>query len=91
MNNWQPSGVELPVSPLIEIDGAGLSGQEIIAKAILHSYDIRNDDRDFRNNTAQFEQLRGDYAVRSEFPAFTIHFNNVNKNTIGKLKQLGFN
>ena len=91
LNNWQPSGVELPVSPVIEIDGAGLSEQEIIAKAILHSYDIRNDDRDLRNNVEKFEQLRGDYPTRREFPAFTIKGKNVKAETIEKLKQLGFN
>ena len=91
LNNWQPSWVELPVSPVIEIDGAGLSEQEIIAKAILHSYDIRNDDRDLRNNVEKFEQLRGDYPTRREFPAFTIKGKNVKAETIEKLKQLGFN
>ena len=67
LENWQPSGVELPTNPVIKLDGSGLSEQEIIAKAILATYDIRNDDQDFRRNTAQFEQLRGDYPTRREF------------------------
>jgi len=45
LNNWRPSGVELPANPIIEIDGAGMSEQDVISKAILHTYDIRNDDR----------------------------------------------
>ena len=68
LENWQPSGVEQPTIPVFELDGAGLNEQDIFAKAILHTYDIRNDDQDFRKNTAQFEQLRGDYPVRREFP-----------------------
>jgi erythronate-4-phosphate dehydrogenase len=91
LENWQPSGVELPANPAFELDGSGLSEQEIIAKAILHTYDIRNDDQDFRKNTAQFEQLRGDYPVRREFPAFTIVPKNVEKNILEVLKKLGFN
>ena len=90
LNNWEPSGVELPTQPIIQIDGIGLSEQEILSKAILHTYDIRSDDKDFRANTSLFEQLRGDYPVRREFPAFTIKHNNINESTLIKLKQLGF-
>jgi len=91
LDNWQPSGVEQPTNPVFELDGSGLTEQEIIAKAILHTYDIRNDDQDFRKNTAQFEQLRGDYPVRREFPAFTVVPKNVEENTLEVLKKLGFN
>jgi erythronate-4-phosphate dehydrogenase len=90
LENWQPSGVEQPANPVFELDGTGLSEQEIISKAILHTYDIRKDDLDFRNNTAQFEQLRGDYPIRREFPAFTIVPINVPKETSAVLKKLGF-
>jgi len=91
LDNWQPSGVEQPTSPVFELDGTGLSEQDIFAKAILHTYDIRNDDSTFRKNTEKFEQLRGDYPVRREFPAFTIVPKNMDKKTINILKELGFN
>jgi erythronate-4-phosphate dehydrogenase len=90
LNNWSPSGVELPLNPVVEIDRARLSEQDIISKAILHTYDIRNDDRDFRNNITQFEQLRGDYPTRREFPAFTINAKNVDEKTLKILKDIGF-
>ena len=90
LENWQPSGVELPSNPVFELDGTGLSKQEIVAKAILHTYDIRNDDQDFRKNTAQFEQLRGDYPTRREFPAFTIVPKYIGEETLEVLKKLGF-
>jgi len=90
LNEWSPSGVELPLSPVFEIDGAGLTEQQILSKAILHTYDIRNDDRDFRNNVTLFEQLRGDYPTRREFPAFTIRNKNLNKSILTKLQQIGF-
>lgn len=91
LNNWEPSGVELPTQPIIEIDGKDLSEQEIFARAILHTYDIRTDDKEFRTNTSLFEQLRGDYPVRREFPAFSIKQKNMRESTVVKLKQLGFN
>ncbi|MEI8114583.1 MAG: 4-phosphoerythronate dehydrogenase PdxB [Bacteroidia bacterium] len=90
LEDWQPSGVELPEKPVFELDGAGLNEQQIISKAVLHTYDIRNDDQNFRKNTAQFEQLRGDYPTRREFPAFTIIPINVPKETSAVLKKLGF-
>jgi erythronate-4-phosphate dehydrogenase len=90
LENWKPSGVELPLNSEIIIDGTGFTEQQIIAKAILHTYDIRNDDRDFRNNVTDFEQLRGDYPTRREFPAFTIKAKNIAEKTLGKLKELGF-
>lgn len=90
LENWHPSGVELPEQPVFELDGNGLSHQQIISKAILHTYDIRNDDQDFRKNTAQFEQLRGDYPTRREFPAFTIVPKNIREETLEILKKLGF-
>lgn len=90
LNEWSPSGVELPLNPVFGIDGAGLTEQEILSKAILHTYDIRNDDRDFRADIALFEQLRGDYPTRREFPAFTIIAKNIAEKTLDKLKQIGF-
>lgn len=91
LDNWQPSGVELPENPVLELNGERLSEQQIISKAILHTYDIRNDDKLFRENPDLFEQLRGDYPVRREFPAFTIVAKNISERTIEKIKQLGFN
>ncbi len=90
LENWQSSGVEQPTNPVFELDGTGLSEQEIIAKAILHTYDIRNDDSNFRKNTAQFEQLRGDYPIRREFPAFSIVPKNIGNETLELLEKLGF-
>lgn len=90
LENWQPSGVELPANPVFELNGAGLSEQEIIFKAILATYDIRNDDQAFRKNPENFEQLRGDYPTRREFPAYTIQVKNVENGTLEILRKLGF-
>jgi len=90
LNNWRPSGVELPTHSVIEIDGTGLTDQDIIAKGVLSTYDIRDDDRRFRANTAEFELQRGDYPVRREFPAYTLKTVNVQEAIRNKLKLLGF-
>ncbi len=90
LENWKPTVVEQPAEPVFELDGEGLSDQQIIAQAIIHTYDIRNDDTAFINNVAHFEQLRGDYPTRREFPAFTIRIKNLNESILTKLQQLGF-
>jgi len=91
LNNWQPSGVELPTNPIIEVDGEGMNEQEVFSKAILHTYDIRHDDKLLRLSPEHFEQQRGDYPTRREFPAFTVRTQRVEEKTLEKLKQIGFN
>jgi erythronate-4-phosphate dehydrogenase len=91
LESWHPSGIELPEQPVFKLDGSGLNQQQIISKAILHTYDIRNDDTDFRKDPSKFEQLRGDYPTRREFPAFTIIPRNLPDGTLEILKKIGFN
>lgn len=90
MDDWQPLGVEPPVKLTFELDGLKLNEQEIISKAILTTYDIRNDDQIFRKNPEQFEQQRGNYPIRREFRAFTILRKNVKSEISEILKELGF-
>lgn len=90
MNNWQPTGVELPANSIIQLDGAGCTEQEIIAKAVLATYDIRVDDAILRHNPLQFEQFRGDYPIRREFQAYTINPLNVKQQTLKTLAKIGF-
>lgn len=91
MNDWQPKGVQLPENTTIEIDGNQRREYSILAEAILSTYDIENDDENLRDNPQLFEKLRGDYPVRREFDSYTIVAKNIEKNTLEKLKLLGFN
>lgn len=90
LENWRPEGIEMPAQPVIQIDGKGLTEQQIIAKAIQHTYDIRKDNALFRKKPADFEQQRGDYPTRREFPAYTLKTQSVSQHTIEKLKKMGF-
>ena len=90
IDQWQAQQVELPEKRLIELDGCNLSNEEILAKAVLSTYDIRNDDAALRKNPELFEKLRGDYPIRREYPVYSIHSKNVNQQTIEILKTLGF-
>jgi erythronate-4-phosphate dehydrogenase len=90
LDNWQPSGVESPEDPVFEIDGNQRREYSILAEAILSTYQIENDFEALKENTADFEKLRGDYPVRREFDSFTIKAKNVEAKTLEKLKKLGF-
>lgn len=91
LDNWQPSEIEPPSEPVLALDGFGLSEQEIIAKAILATYDIRVDDRALRENPSRFEKLRNEYPVRREFPSYTVLASDIDKETLDVLKEIGFN
>ncbi|MFZ4456559.1 MAG: 4-phosphoerythronate dehydrogenase PdxB [Bacteroidales bacterium] len=91
LDNWKPTGVESPKNPVIEIDGKGLSKQAVLSRVVLATYDIRNDDRTLRASVETFEQQRGDYPTRREFPAYTILAQNLNSDMGDILRNIGFN
>lgn len=88
---WEPSGVEAPDEKYIHLNGEGKSAMEIVAQAILHTYNVRTDDKLLRENPLEFENQRGNYPVRREFHAYTVCPKNVNKSTLEMLKKLRFN
>ena len=90
IDDWKPKGVDLPEQTIIHLDGFKRTEEEIIREAVLFTYDIQQDDAQLRANPEKFEQLRGDYPVRREYPVFTIQHQNVPDETVEKLKQLGF-
>lgn len=90
LKGWEPQGVEQPEKALIEIDARSMSEMEILSVAILHTYDIRKDDQLFRADPACFEQLRGDYPVRREFPAYSIRGLQQSAPVTEKLRTMGF-
>lgn len=87
---WEPGGVERPSKPDIEIGGAGRSEQQLLADAVLATYEIENDDRLLRGKPHLFEQLRGDYGLRREFDSYRIMATAVADSTLAKLSALGF-
>ena len=71
--DWEVTEVPQSVQPSeFSIDTAGKTPQEVLADAILHTYDIRTDDAALRADVASFEKQRSHYPVRREFPAFCV-------------------
>ena len=90
IDNWQCKNVELPPITSILINGEGKTEQQILAEAILFTYRITEDSDRLKNTPETFENQRGDYPVRREFPVFTIHMRHVPEETLKILKELGF-
>ncbi len=88
MDDWQASDIEKPAEPLIVIDGQDLTDEQIIAQAVLHTYDIRHDDQNLRANPSDFEKQRGDYPVRREFTAYTMQLENVGEKVEELLREI---
>ncbi|WP_297092508.1 4-phosphoerythronate dehydrogenase PdxB [uncultured Draconibacterium sp.] len=90
IDNWEPQEIEKPTNTTIEINGNQRREYSILAEAILSTYDIENDDDNLREAPLKFEQLRGDYPVRREFATYSVKADNINNDTLNKLKNLGF-
>lgn len=90
LDNWIPENIECPAEPLVVIDGKDLTDEQIIAQAVLHTYDIRQDDQLLRANSSDFEKQRGDYPVRREFPAYTVRLKNTGERVVEVLREIGF-
>ena len=75
--DWEVSEVPQSVQPSeFNIDATGKNPQEVLADAILYTYDVRNDDAALRADISSFEKQRSNYPVRREFPAFSVRILN---------------
>lgn len=91
LTDWTASGVPAPAQPLAFcIDAAGKSDAEVLAEAILHTYDVQRDSDALRAAPDQFEKLRGDYPVRREPTAFSLTLRGGTAAQAETLSRLGF-
>lgn len=92
LTDWTASGVPAPAQPLeFTIDAAGKTKQEVLTEAILYTYDVQKDTDALRAAPELFEKLRGDYPVRREPTAFTLHLAGGTADEVRTLNELGFN
>lgn len=92
LRDWKPGKLPLPAQELdFRIDGKGMSEEEIISEAVLYTYDVLWDSGKLRSHREDFEKLRGEYQIRREFPAFTVHLHEEGTAAAAKLEALGFN
>jgi len=90
LSDWYPAEIPVSPEPLLEIDCSRKSNEEILRKAVLHTYNILEDDIRLRFDPSRFEKERENYPVRREFPFYTIILKNGNEEISKLLKNLGF-
>jgi len=90
IDTWEPAAIEPPANPVIDLNGRNMSGDLLLAQAILSTYEIEVDDRSLRSNPRSFEQLRSDYPVRREFGCYSVRAASTGPQVMDRLKKLGF-
>ncbi|GAF01857.1 4-phosphoerythronate dehydrogenase [Saccharicrinis fermentans] len=90
LEDWYPSNIPAPAHPTLQIDAQGMTDQQVWSKAILHTYEILEDDQRFRREPATFEYLRGSYPIRREFRAYCIQLKNGSERLVEMLNKIGF-
>ncbi|MFV0289342.1 MAG: 4-phosphoerythronate dehydrogenase [Mangrovibacterium sp.] len=91
INEWTCQSIEDAQTKMIIIDGLNKSAFEILSEAINSTYQIEIDSYRLKSNKLLFEELRGNYPVRREFPYYNILASNISKKTAELLSNIGFN
>lgn len=92
LEDWTPEDIiPKPENSEIHIDCSGLSDEAIIEKAVMCTYDVKQDDLSLRRNPGDFEKIRGDYPLRREYTAYSVVLENLMNPGVAKtLRKMGF-
>ncbi len=88
LENWYPENLPQDENQLIQINEA--ETKEILYKAVEASYNIEKEDQRFRMIPTEFENIRGNYGLRREFPHYAVKLKQNNKEAKRILELLGF-
>ena len=90
LHDWYPEDIPLPATQSITIDCNGKDLETIIGEVFLQSYSIEEDDKRLKQDPDKFEELRGNYPVRREFPAHTVKLLSSRDEIVTLVKKCGF-
>jgi erythronate-4-phosphate dehydrogenase len=90
LSDWYPTEIPVSSEPNLAIDCNGKSYEEILRKAVFHTYNIVEDDVRLRFDPSRFEKERENYPVRREFSFYTIILKDGNEEIKKLLTNLGF-
>jgi erythronate-4-phosphate dehydrogenase len=93
LERWSPDNIPGPSRQIIEATDSDISISETLQNIYNCSYNINDDDIMLRNHINEFENLRGNYPLRREPPAYTVRIPRVlSDNHLRKiLKSIKFN
>lgn len=90
IENWRPDNKLLHDNTVISINNKTKSYEDIIAEAVIATYNIMEDDKRMRQSPGTFEKQREDYPLRREFSSFTVKLSNKDKEVERVLRRMGF-
>jgi erythronate-4-phosphate dehydrogenase len=90
LGDWYPSEIPAPPESVLIIDCNGKSTEEILRRAIFHTYNINEEDIRLRIDQKRFEKERENYPFRREFSCYTIDLRDGNEESRNLLSSLGF-
>jgi erythronate-4-phosphate dehydrogenase len=91
LDDWEPAIIPEPKNKILHYNAKNKSLQEIITDLVMHTYDIKSDDKSLRASPTDFEQIRVNYPLRREFWAYKIIASNLSLNDRKVIMRLGFN
>lgn len=90
IENWRPDNILLHDNTVISINNKTKSYEDIIAEAVIATYNIMEDNKRMRQSPGTFEKQREDYPLRREFSSFTVKLSNKDKEVERVLRRMGF-
>jgi erythronate-4-phosphate dehydrogenase len=90
LTDWYPEVIPQPHTREVTIMAKNRDPEDIIREAVLHTYNINEDDIKLRFSPSDFEKHRDEYPVRREFPAFVVNLTGGTKKTQKILEDIGF-
>ncbi len=85
---WDPEPLPSPDNHVIDISAFKGDDHHIISRAILHTYNVKDDSAMLKKEPWMFEQLRNNYRHRREFGAYKIQGDE--NELIKRLQKMGF-
>jgi erythronate-4-phosphate dehydrogenase len=90
LDDWKPLGIPEPENTLITLAEKFASAQENLARAIISTYNIMEDDRRLRMSPETFEDQRANYPLRREFDSYSVRLVDKNNDSKRILRRMGF-
>lgn len=87
LRNWYPADIPLPPQTRLTLDAREPAERQLL-QAINFAYDVNLDSERLRNSPETFEEQRGNYPLRREFPLFSVATDDPEANAV--LASLGF-
>jgi erythronate-4-phosphate dehydrogenase len=90
IDNWSPANIPVPDNTMININNTTASGEDIIAEAIINTYNIPEDVIRLRESPETFEKQRADYPLRREFNSYSVKLDRKDRDAERILRRIGF-